>query len=197
VSDETLTVREAIPMYLSDRMDLRERTKNSHRYRLKQFRLWCESEGIETVDELSGRDLAEFRHHRVEEQDVAPMTVRGNSYTLRNFLRFCEDLGAVEEGLAAKVRIPSLSQEDITRVHDLDPERVADLLEHMDEFRYASRDHVVLLLMFHTGCRVGALHALDLDDFHREGRFLEFVHRPPSTALKNGKKGERPRSRRG
>ena len=187
-----MKVADAIPMYLSDRMDLRERTKETQGYRLKQFREWAESEGVDDLDELTGRDLARYRHHRVEEQGVAPMTVRGNSYTLRSFLRFCESIDAVEDGLAAKVRIPALSDEDMTREHDLDPDRVADLLEHLEQYQYASRDHVMLLLMFRVGCRVGAVHALDLDDFDREGRFLEFRHRPPSTALKNGKKGERP-----
>jgi len=190
MTDDEVGISAAIAMYLSDRMDLRQRTKDTQGYRLKQFREWAEQEGL-TLDELTGRDLAEYRRHRVEDQGVAPMTVRGNSYTLRSFLRFCESIDAVEDGLAAKVRIPALSDEDMAREHDLDPERVADVLDHLDEFDYASREHVMLLIMFRVGARVGAVHALDLDDFDRDGQWLEFHHRPPETALKNGRKGER------
>ena len=189
MSDDQLAIADAISMYLSDRMDLRDRTKDTQGYRLKQFREWADQEGLGLAD-LSGRDLAEYRRHRVEDQGVAPMTVRGNSYTLRSFLRFCESIDAVEDGLAAKVRIPSLSEEDMAREHDLDPDRVDDLLDHLGRYDYASRDHVMLLLMFRVGARVGALHALDVDDFDRDDSFLAF-HDRPTTKLKNGRKGER------
>ncbi|WP_251328065.1 hypothetical protein [Haloplanus pelagicus] len=67
-----------------------------------------------------------------------------------------------------------------------------DLLDHYRQFAYASREHVILELLFHVGCRVGALHGLDVADYHPDEAYLEFVNREPETPLKNDVHGERP-----
>lgn len=87
--------------------------------------------------------------------------------------------------LHERVLIPELDKHQLARDHNLRPERVEDLLDHYREFAYASREHVILELLFNVGCRVGALHGVDLSDYHPDEQFLEFVHREPETPLKH------------
>ncbi|MGQ4557680.1 tyrosine-type recombinase/integrase [Halobellus sp. GM3] len=178
-------------MYLSDRVDLRSRSLQAHEYRLAQLKKWLDEQGIEDLTELTGRDLARYRRYRREECGVAPSTLRGNAFTYKVFLEFCESIEAVPEGLAAKVRIPSLNEDELARTHDLQPDRVDDVLDYLAKFEYASRSHVTLALFFHIGCRLGGLRAIDVGDFHPDDNFIEFNHRPPATPLKNGTSGER------
>lgn len=62
-----------------------------------------------------------------------------------------------------------------------------------------SRRHVIVLMLWHTGCQVGELRALDLGDLDLDGSrpqgdgpAVHFVHRPDKgTPLKNKGRGER------
>lgn len=190
---QSIGPREAMRLYLDDRVDLRSRSVEAHRYRLRQLVKWLEAEGFDDLNDLTGRDLARFRHYRVSECGVAPATLQGNSYTYKAFFDFCESIEAVQDGLAAKVRIPSLNEDDLVRDHDLHPDRVRSILDHIGRFSYASRTHAMLALFFHVGCRSGALRGLDIRDVHLDDRYVEFRHRPETdTPLKNGRDGERP-----
>lgn len=40
--------------------------------------------------------------------------------------------------------IPELDKYAMSRDHALDPDRVEDILAHLDHFAYASREHVIL-----------------------------------------------------
>ncbi|WP_313691611.1 site-specific integrase [Halorarum halobium] len=52
--------------------------------------------------------------------------------------------------------------------------------------------HVLIALLWETGMRMGASHAVDLTDVSFEDERVELVHRPnQDTTLKNGKSGER------
>ena len=98
----------------------------------------------------------------------------------------------MEPDLDAKVRSPTLSGNDNVRDVMLDPERAEQVLGHLEKYEYGSRPHVVLSLMWNTMMRVGAVHALDCEDYDASDQSLQLVHRPESgTPLKNGKKGER------
>jgi integrase len=66
------------------------------------------------------------------------------------------------------------------------------VLEHLQKFQYASRDHALLRLLWVTAVRVGTARSLDIDDFNAEERTLTVRHRPESdTPLKNGIRAER------
>jgi integrase len=66
------------------------------------------------------------------------------------------------------------------------------VLAHLAKYDYASLKHVSLTLLWKTMMRIGAAHALDLEDYHREEQYLEIVHRPDNgTAIKNKNRGER------
>lgn len=74
----------------------------------------------------------------------------------------------------------------------LEPDRAPDIINHLKIIKYASRPHVICVLLWRTAMRLGALRALDVGDFHPDDRCLELRHRPESeTPLKNGLDAER------
>ncbi|MDS0474840.1 site-specific integrase [Natrinema sp. 1APR25-10V2] len=86
---EPLTPVEAMQMYLHERSrELEDTTIQSHRYRLTQFVQWCEQDGIDTLNEFSGRDSHRFRLKRRNEDELATVGMKGQLATLRMFLRF-------------------------------------------------------------------------------------------------------------
>jgi len=184
---------EAVPLYLDHREpEVTAKTLHNHEYRLELFCEFCGKFGIETLDELTPRDIHQFRSWRRREGNVATVTLRGDLATLRVFLEFCADLNFVPDGMRERVKLPSLDRADEARDVKLDVDRAEDILQYLERYEYASRDHVVLAILWHTGIRMGALRALDVDDFDQEAQCLDLRHRPESgTPLKNGDAAER------
>ena len=180
-------------MYLREReADLSERTRQSHHYRLKHFIEWCNQENFENLNELTGRDVHQFRLWRRDDGDLNAVSLRTQLQTLRVFIRFCEQIDAVQQGLSDLVRLPDVNPDEEQSREILTAERAENLLEYLRKFEYASRNHVVIELLWHTGIRVGSLRALDTSDFDPENAHIAVRHRPDSeTALKNGNRGER------
>lgn len=115
---------------------------------------------------------------------------------VRQFLRYLERFDATPPGIVDKVHLPALQKDDRRRDEEIEPERVRETVQHLERFKYASRDHIILLILWRTGIRNGALHSLDLEDFTEledSSSVLQLSHRPETgTALKNGSDGERP-----
>lgn len=197
---EELSPAEGIEMYLEAKRDeLSGRTLDGQKYRLDAFRQWCSEEGIENLNELSGRDLYAYRVWRREghgegRDGIAAITLRGQLATLRSFLRFAEEIDAVKGSLRQDVPLPNLSSGENVSDTTLEPERIGPILEYLNRYEYASRNHVTVLLLWRTGSRIGGLRALDLRDCDLEDDRpgIRFVHRPDEgTPLKNKEKGER------
>nr|WP_238993868.1 site-specific integrase [Halobellus captivus] len=177
-------------------------TQTSHRSHLRAFVEWCREEGgIDNMNDLTGRDLYQFRVWRREggyskgmDEEIAPKTLHSALATVRSFLRFCAQIEAVPEDLYEKVALPVLSDAEEVSDSTIDPDRVLDILDWLGRYEYASRDHVVWTLIWHTGARVGAIRALDLGDVELDSPEpgLDYKHRPESeTPLKNDEKGAR------
>ncbi|ESP87734.1 site-specific recombinase XerD [Candidatus Halobonum tyrrellensis G22] len=115
--------------------------------------------------------------------------------TFRIFLKFCERIGGVPEGVAASLSVPTANKSERSRSESLSEERADRILDYLETYEYASFRHVLFHLIWNLGCRTGGVRALDLGDFHetsRDGPFIEFVHRPEEgTPLKNKWKSER------
>ncbi|NHN64384.1 site-specific integrase [Haloarcula sp. JP-Z28] len=107
-------------------------------------------------------------------------------------MNFLENIEAVPRGLKEKIHIPTLNGDEGVRNIEFDADRLERILEHLEKYEYASREHVVWVFHSHTGRRPGAIHSLDVEDLHLncEDPYLELHHRPEETSLKNGKKGE-------
>jgi len=197
---QPLSPSEGIEMYLEARRDeLSDGTLSGQKYRLDSFLQWCKEEEIENLNNLDGRDLYRFRVWRREgngdgREPITQVTLRGQLSTLRAFLRFTEEVDAVREGLRADVPLPTVSSGQNVSDTTLSPDRVGDILEYLNRYHYASRTHGILLLMWHTGARVGAIRSLDLADvdLSNDRPGIQFRHRPETdTPLKNKEKGER------
>lgn len=128
---------------------------------------------------------------RREEDGLATATMKGQLATLRMVLRFCASIDAVEAGLDEKIILPTTTKDD-SREEMLSPDRARKILEHLNQYEYATLEHALLEVLWHTGLRIGAARGLDVADFESDEQYLELVHRPnQGTTLKNGTKGER------
>jgi hypothetical protein len=97
---EPIDPHTAKKMYLDERRhEVADATLQAHHYRLKQFVDWCEDDGIENLNDHSGRDIHRFRMTR-RDDGLANATMKGQLATLRMFLRFSATIDAVESGLA-------------------------------------------------------------------------------------------------
>ncbi|CAI50775.1 XerC/D-like integrase [Natronomonas pharaonis DSM 2160] len=201
---EPIAPAEAVEMYIEARQDdCTENTIEGQYYRLQAFLAWCDEEDITNLNELDGRDLYAYRVWRREggysDTELAGATLRGDLATLRAFLRFCGEVEAVPPEFFDRVPLPSVSGGADVSASTLDPDRAQAILEYLQQFEYASKRHVIVLLLWHAGCRVGALRALDVDDLdlagdrpNATGPGIKFVHRPDEgTPLKNKRKSER------
>lgn len=199
---EPIGPQEALNLYLEARDDAAENTMEAQDYRLRAFVKWCDEEGIANLNELSGRDMYAYRVWRREGgysgEELETVTLRGDMATMRAFLRFCGEIDAVREDLYDQVPLPRSDGSDVSN-STLDPDRAIEIVDYLERFEYASRRHIIVLMLWHTGCRVGELRALDLGDLDLDGErpgadgpAVHFVHRPETgTPLKNKEKGER------
>lgn len=189
---QPLAPDEAVDLYIDHRRDdLSEKSLQNHRYRLDTFVEFCEERGITNLNDLTARELHRYRVWR-REQDISTITLKSNLATLRVFLQFCAQIDGVESGLREKVVLPEIDAADEARDEKLEGERARQILDYLDQFHYASRNHVVLGILWHTGIRLGTLRALDVGDFDAEARCLDVRHRPEEgTPLKNQGAAER------
>ena len=101
------------------------------RTRLRHFKEWTEEADIENLNELTGRDLADFVAWRRD--DIKAITLQKQLSTVRQALRYWADIEGVTEGLAEKLHAPELPDgaEDLPHILDaegrtLDREPVVD-----------------------------------------------------------------------
>lgn len=184
----------ALERYLSDREDeVQKATLKAHNYRLSHFVRWCGIEGVENLNDLNGRNLQDYRYWRKEDGGLNNVTLHTQMTTFRVFIKWCEDFQAVVPGLHEKIRIPSLDDGEDVSDRKIEPERALKILDYLNDFQYASRDHAMFRVLFRTGVRTGGLRTLDLGDYHSQDQYIEVKNRPEQdTPLKNGEKGERP-----
>ncbi|WP_254823812.1 tyrosine-type recombinase/integrase [Haloglomus halophilum] len=186
---EPISPDEAVQFYLNNRQtELADGTLESYRYKLTHFVEWCEADGIENLNELSGRDILRFKQSR--QDDLAPVSLKAQMDALRAFIRFAESIDAVEQDLHSKVLSPSLDRGDRERDVLVEEEQAEAALDYYRQFHYASRQHTTLTLLWKCGARTGTLRAFDLGDYDPENARLLAKHRD-GTPLKNKQDGER------
>lgn len=212
--------REAYELWTSQLGEKSEETLRDYGYRVTPFLDFLDAEGIDDLSDLTTRHIKKFEAIR-RSGDRQKQTLNNQLGTLRQFLRYCEELDAVSTAVVEAVNVPSLTKDDRVNTEKLVTERAHDILDKLDRYRHASRDHVIMLLLWRSILRIGALHGLDLEDIYidaedrerlrdqlREKGLTEPVideilddvelpvmyprHRPETgTPLKNGEAGER------
>lgn len=182
---------EALNMYLEDKQtEFAQSTLYSHKSRISHFVEWCDQQGIESLNELTPPDLHRFKQWRSE--SINKVTLKTQLDTIRVFLRWCESIDAVQQDMSEKLLSPALDKGDNVRDVMLEADRATEILDHLEKYQYGSLNHVILLLMFRTGCRIGTLHGIDVTDYDSETQSIQTKHRPDTdTPLKNKQEGER------
>jgi site-specific recombinase XerD len=190
---EAITPAKAREMYLAQRQDeVAEETLQSHKYRLNPFVQWCEQEGIKNLNDLTARSLHEYRLWRKEDGDLNTVSLRTQLSTVRVFVKFLESIDGAEQGLHEKILVPTVEQGEGTRDRMLEVDEAEAILGYLSRYEYASKRHALLTVLWHTGCRMGAAHSIDVSDFDAEEQSLALRHRPETgTRLKNKRSGER------
>ena len=192
---EPMEPEEAVEQYLKSRgQDASESTIQNHRYRLKHFLNWCDHTSLNNLNELTGRDCENFKNWRIAQGDVADITLEQQLRTFRVFLRYCESIEAIETGIAEKLIIPKVSKGEAVRTDAITHEEACAIREHLRKYQYASKEHVIFSLLYHTGMRRGACRSLDVGSWHSEEEYIEVEHKPEAsvpTPLKLKNEGER------
>ena len=184
---------EAVDMYLTDRTsELSENSIKSYRKRLNAFIRWCNDNGITHLSNIEGIDLHRFKVDQQEQ--VAHATMVNRLHALRALLQWAGRIDVVDAALHEKVVVP---KDDSSRSRAIDSDTASAILSYLRRFEYASRNHVVMELLWTTAMRLGEIRSIDLDDFHpapddAKGPYITLRHRPDTgTPLKNGPDGER------
>ncbi|WP_248896808.1 tyrosine-type recombinase/integrase [Haloplanus halobius] len=197
---DSTTPTDAVELYLETRAnELADSTYRSQKCRLERFAEWCDENGVETLDQLGGKHLQEYRiflrdHYTQKDgsKGVSPLTIRTRLCTVRVFLRFAASIDAVEPTLAERMVLPTVDREQRYREEIIDSEDAKDTLDALRANRYGEKAHVVFELLWQTGCRLGGVHSLDIDDVDEDNQWIELHHRPDEgTTLKNEERGER------
>ncbi len=94
MSLEPIDPERALELYIADRENnVAQATIYSHRSRLGHFIRWCNDEAeITNLNDLSGRQLHEFRIWRRMEGDLSPATEKTQMDTLRVFIKWLESV---------------------------------------------------------------------------------------------------------
>jgi len=179
---EPITPIAALELYLDDKQATSAAsTVRSHRSRLGHVIDWCHEQGIENLNELTARKAHEYRvWRRTERGDPNDVTMKTQMDTFRVFIRFCESIDAVVEGLSEKIISPDLDNHQNERTDMLDPDVGDEILDHLEKYRYASREHVVMLLIWRGLLRTGGIRAPDTGDveLNTETPNIKIRHRP-------------------
>jgi len=190
---EPLTPEDAKERYLRHIEDDKAAgTIRTRDYKLRHFVRWCDENDITNLNNLSGRDLDDYKHWRKEDGNLKKTTLRTQMSVIRKFIQYCGTIDGVHPELYEKVTLPQLNDGENRSDTTIEPERIQDILEFMNKMEYATRDHAVLLILWKTGMRTGSLRSLDLEDYDSREQALSINHRPDTdTPLKNKSNGER------
>lgn len=183
---------EAVEQYLQSKHDVLASTRDNHRYRLEHFTNWAKEAEVESMQELRGFHLEQYKNWRLNETECNLVTLEQSFHTLRVFLRWCEKTEIVAEDLSDKVIIPNVSSQDKARDVAISHDRATEIIDYLCRFHWASNEHIAFHTLYHCGMRRSGLFSLDVDDWHPEERYLSIRNRPDQgTRLKLGDNGER------
>jgi len=194
---EPIPPQDALDAYLeANPADNLPSTMRTHNSRLGHFVRWCTTVAEQdNLNDLSGADLKAFKDHQ-REKGYAPRTLESQLETLGVFLRFCRTQNYVVAELPYLVPDIDVRAADTVRDRVVERDRAMKIVDHLATFQYASRAHIVWLLLAEKGLRLCTLIALDLDDYASpagdDGGYLDLRHRPDTgTRLKNEARSER------
>ncbi|MBX9686259.1 MAG: tyrosine-type recombinase/integrase [Candidatus Obscuribacterales bacterium] len=153
------------------RQPLSDHTARAYRSRIKRFLAFLDASG-EVLESLLNNDrelahvLKNYKRHLKQVDKSSPATVNAHLTAIDHYLQF---LGS---------KAPEIPREDL-------PQEAPVALEKEEEYRLLrsvaacrrSMDRAVVLLMCHSGIRIGECAALDVDDVFVVGRKRKLIVR--------------------
>lgn len=193
-----ITPEEAVKRYLRRRSnELADSSLATHRSSLDHFTRWCDIEGIDNLNDLTGRKIQEYLDWRAEEaptsvDELAPKSEKTQIDITRKFIEICVAIDAVPAGLHERIPSFRISTEDEVSEEILERDRVEEVLTYLETYHFASRAHIIWILLTEFGPRIGALRSFDIEDFLLSEKALKLRNRSDKgTPLKNGDASER------
>lgn len=184
---------EAKNRYLKDKStDVTDSTLSNYETTLNVFCEWLIDEaGVSTLNTLTSDEIQKFKEWRLEQ--VKTITLKTDMTCIKDFVRFCEHINAVPDGMHELVRVPKPKREDEVSSDILSSDEASEIMDYLGTHEYASLRHVIFRILWKTGMRRSSLYALDVDDFDDGSKpVLRLRHRPDTaTPLKNKRRGER------
>ena len=156
-------------------------------YDLTRLLEYCEYTDIEDISTISSRDIEGFRDWRKRDGNIVLATIHAQLSNIRVFIRWCERVEIIEEGLAEEIVLPDLEASDVVSHTRIEPETAARIRAYYDDLPYVPQEYAIFSLMWSVLIRLGGLRSLDLEHYHRDEGYIELEHRPEEdTPLKNG-----------
>lgn len=109
-------------------------TITSNRSHLGIFVDWLEAQGITNMNDLTGRDVFQYRQQREHEDGLAPASLKGQISTIRMFLQFCEEIEALPQDFHRKVDPVKLSVGDEISDVAIDGEEAEAIEQYLERF---------------------------------------------------------------
>jgi site-specific recombinase XerD len=162
---ESIAPREAFDLWMQQQQDKSKSTLESYRYRIRPFLHFLADQEIQDLSEVTTRDIKEYEGQRYD-ANLEKQTINNQFGTLQLFLAYCQKLNAVSEDVVKAIEIPNLTKEDKVNTEKLITQRATEILDSLEKYRYASREHVIFLLLWRTTTRVGTVHSLDMEDVY-------------------------------
>lgn len=192
---------EAVERYIEERKsDLSDSTIYNYKSNLGIFTEWCSYQSeIQYINDLDQFAISDFKMHKRDNAEVADTTLYNAMMALRTFIKWCESKGLLDD-LAENMMLPDRGR--AARTETIDPDEVEKILAYLEKYEYATYRHVAFALMWDCGLRIGAVRAIDLEDYNSAEAYIELQHRPGGgdvdtlnkdrgTPLKNGADSER------
>lgn len=119
---------EAKNRYLKDKStDVTDSTLSNYEITLNVFCKWLTDEaGVATLNTLTSDEIQQFKEWRLEQ--VKTITLKTDMTCIKDFVRFCEHINAVPNGMHELVRVPNPRHKDEVSIDILSSGQASKIL---------------------------------------------------------------------
>lgn len=168
--DEIMLLGEAVNSYLMARKsEVAPRTIEYYRRALGPLVEWL---GSKDFAEVTRDDLRRFRHDYLLEQDWQVSTLHKNLRALRSFFKWAMEEDYRDDNPALALKLPPLPNQPPKAISKGDKHKmIVQAREDIETgLECAVRDYALVLFLADSGCRVGGLVGLTVDDLELHQR---------------------------
>lgn len=137
---------------------------------------FCDENDIEYLHELNGRQFDRYKIWRREKGDLNNVSLNTQLSTIRVFIKWCEKVDAVPRGFHEYIDPPTMAPQEDVSEDILEDGDASDVLGYLRRYEYATRNHAMMELFWHTGMRTGALRAIDLEHIDHDAMSIAIRH---------------------